>query len=233
MIDFETDEFRHSQAGSVGWSRLARGALETLAIIGCYAAAGLAWATIEGNLGSDPGPLRDASAVTIYAAGMDNKSSPSSRAAAAAAVARAAARSISATPAQHPAQHSAQNRPSVWLVDGFNVLHAGLLGGDRSEWWTESRRQELLDRASGFEDTDAEVWIVFDGRHDAPESREAVGPRCLFAPSADAWLVDRVREATDPSELAIVTADRQVAGRARSRGAQVVSPRDFLARCPV
>ena len=30
---------------------------------------------------------------------------------------------------------------SVWLIDGFNVLHAGVLGGrDRSEWWTEARR---------------------------------------------------------------------------------------------
>ena len=139
----------------------------------------------------------------------------------------------SATP-QTSAQTPAQSRPSVWLIDGFNVLHAGLLGGrDRSKWWTESKRQQLLDRVESFEDTDAELWIVFDGRHEASRSPGAVGPRCVFAPSADAWLVERVREATDPSRMAVVTADRQVAGRARSRGAQVVSPRDFLARCPV
>jgi predicted RNA-binding protein with PIN domain len=121
--------------------------------------------------------------------------------------------------------------PTIWLVDGYNVLHAAVLGGkDRSEWWTHSRRRELLERAAGF-DADAEVWIVFDGPDDSGATAESGGPHCVFADSADDWLVDRVRRADDPAEIAVVTADRQVAGRARGRGAQVVSPRDFLARC--
>ena len=119
----------------------------------------------------------------------------------------------------------------IWLVDGYNVLHAAVLGGrDRSEWWTGSRRRELLERVSGF-DADAEVWIVFDGPDDPGVAAEPPGLRCVFAVSADDWLVDRVRRAEDPSEIAVVTADRRVAGRARGRGAQIVSPRDFLARC--
>jgi len=125
----------------------------------------------------------------------------------------------------------ADREARIWLVDGYNVLHAGVLGGrDRSEWWSESRRRELLDRVSSF-DADAEIWIVFDGPDDRGTAADETGLRCVFAPSADAWLVERVRSAEDPTEIAVVTADRQVAGRARGRGAQIVSPKDFLARC--
>ncbi len=121
--------------------------------------------------------------------------------------------------------------PTIWLVDGYNVIHAAVLGGkDRSQWWTGSRRRELLERASGF-DADAEVWIVFDGPDDSGATAGSSGPHCVFADSADDWLVDRVRRAEDPAAIAVVTADRQVAGRARGRGARVVSPKDFLARC--
>jgi hypothetical protein len=108
-----------------------------------------------------------------------------------------------------------------------------VLGGrDRSQWWTGERRRELLERASGF-DGDAEVWIVFDGPDDPRAEDEPRGPHCVFAASADDWLVDRVRRAEDPSVIAVVTADRQVAGRARGRGARIVTPKDFLARCAI
>ena len=123
------------------------------------------------------------------------------------------------------------DEPSIWLVDGYNVLHAGVLGGrDRSRWWTESRRRELLERVAGF-DAEAELWVVFDGSKDPEEPSGRPGPRCVFASSADDWLIQRVRRADDPGRIAVVTSDRQVAGRARSRGAQVVSPMDFLSRC--
>jgi predicted RNA-binding protein with PIN domain len=119
----------------------------------------------------------------------------------------------------------------IWLVDGYNVLHAAVLRGrDRSQWWTGERRRELLERVSGF-DTDAEIWIVFDGPDDPGAAADSPGLHCVFAASADDWLVDRVRKAEDPSEIAVVTADRQVAGRARGKGAQIISPKDFIARC--
>jgi predicted RNA-binding protein with PIN domain len=124
-----------------------------------------------------------------------------------------------------------EREPSIWLVDGYNVLHAGVLGGrDRSQWWTASRRRELLDRVAGFEQA-AELWIVFDGPEDPGSDAAEPGLRCVFAASADDWLVDRVRRSDDPSQIAVVTADRQVAGRIQSRGARIVSPADFLARC--
>jgi len=134
----------------------------------------------------------------------------------------------------YPAQmlDDAGSEPSIWLLDGFNVLHAGPLGGrDRSEWWTEPRRDELLEIAARFDDRSAEVWVVFDGPHETEARDEAHGPHPVFAPSADAWLLERVRAADDPSRIAVVTADRKVADRARHLGARVYSPHDFLARC--
>lgn len=126
----------------------------------------------------------------------------------------------------------APEEPSIWLLDGFNVLHAGPLGGrDRSEWWTAPRRDELLEIAARFDDRSAEVWVVFDGPREIAADEGASGPRPVFAASADDWLLARVRSADDPSRIAVVTSDRKVADRARHRGARVYAPRDFLARC--
>ena len=120
-----------------------------------------------------------------------------------------------------------------WLVDGFNVLHAGVLrGNDRRGWWREEMRARLLERVASFEDSAAEVWVVFDGPGPAGEAELASQrPRVVFAPSADDWLLAAVRDTDDPAGVVVVTADRQLADRARHRGARVVSPRAFLARC--
>ena len=151
-----------------------------------------------------------------------------------------------------PSLEATSPTPSLWLVDGFNVLHAGVLRGrDRAEWWTEPRREQLVALAERFDDAEAEIWIVFDGRGPEAPGKAAKRPRSeakpseggplqdgpasrvrrFFAPSADDWLVAQVRASPAPGCLAVVTADRAVAGRARHRGAQVVSPRTFLARC--
>jgi hypothetical protein len=120
-----------------------------------------------------------------------------------------------------------------WLVDGFNVLHAGVLrGNDRQGWWREEVRARLLARVAGFDDESAELFVVFDGRGPLGESElGSERPRVVFAPSADEWLLAEVRAAEDPAEIVVVTADRELADRARHRGARVVSPRAFLARC--
>jgi hypothetical protein len=120
-----------------------------------------------------------------------------------------------------------------WLVDGFNVLHAGVLrGNDRRGWWREEVRARLLARVRAFEDAAAELWVVFDGPGPGGEAeRTSERPRVVFAPSADEWLLDAVRETPEPASIVVVTADRQLADRARHRGARVVSPRAFLARC--
>jgi predicted RNA-binding protein with PIN domain len=54
----------------------------------------------------------------------------------------------------------------------------------------------------------------------------------VFAESADDWIVRRARRANHPERTVVVTSDRQVAGRARSAGCEIWSPRSFISRCP-
>jgi hypothetical protein len=138
-----------------------------------------------------------------------------------------------ALPYLRASMEEASPQPTVWLVDGFNALHVALLRGrERTAWWTRERREELLARVRGFDDPAAEVWVVFDGPHPAsdPEGTAAARPRVAFARSADEWLLRRVREGT-AGAFVVVTADRPLADKARARGARVMSPHDFLARC--
>jgi predicted RNA-binding protein with PIN domain len=143
-----------------------------------------------------------------------------------------------AAPSLYPASGmdelpAADDEPELWLVDGFNVVQVALLGGrDRERWWGSARRAELLERASRLSAAGARIEVVFDGERPA-EDREGAGPREVFADSADAWLVARVKSAADPARIAVVTADRRLAGRVRHHGARVVAPSDFLRRCEV
>lgn len=122
--------------------------------------------------------------------------------------------------------------PSLWLVDGFNLLHAAVLrsGDSRKEWWKSTNRERVVELARGFDDREAELVVVFDG---SEEPREPVdgGPRVVFAAPADDWLLATVKAAPNPHRVAVVTADRRLADRLRDRGAQVVSPSAFAARC--
>jgi predicted RNA-binding protein with PIN domain len=123
---------------------------------------------------------------------------------------------------------------SLWLVDGFNVLHAHLLKGrDRKDWWSAERRQLVVDQAAKLASPRERVWVVFDGQRPAGESEppEDAPLRVVFARSADEFLLKAMRAAPDPGGVAVVTADRPVKDRARRWGAHVVSPRQWLERC--
>lgn len=123
-------------------------------------------------------------------------------------------------------------RPSIWLVDGFNLLHAAVLrpGDSRAGWWKGQNRDRVVELARAFDDADAEVVIVFDGSEEPTIPVEG-GPRVIFAASADDWLLATVRATPEPGRVAVVTADRRLRDRLRDRGAQVVSPSAFAARC--
>jgi predicted RNA-binding protein with PIN domain len=117
-----------------------------------------------------------------------------------------------------------------WLVDGFNVIQVGLLAGrEREHWWGPARRSELRERAEQLDDPEAEVLLVFDGSEPGPAQEGRT--RSVFAPSADDWILARLGKTPDPARVRVVTADRRLAARARSRGAEVVSPAEFLQHC--
>ncbi len=139
----------------------------------------------------------------------------------------------------------------VWLVDGYNVLHTVLLGGQaRESWWRAGERERLRARVWGFTDPNAELWLVFDGSTpnsdplNEPDSESSEGDvpgrqrvRVVFAPDADDWIRRRAKQLcgagdAEAGSIAVVTADRRLADRSRHAGAQIVRPRDFIAHCP-
>ena len=134
-----------------------------------------------------------------------------------------------------PGSDPLRERGLLWLVDGFNLLHVGLLRGQareaaRHDWWGPRGRQQVLEHAGRFQGPVERLVVVFDGPRPPPPPGPG-SPEVVFAPSADSWLLAQVREAVDPGRVVVVTADRRLAARSRARGAQVVSPSAFLARC--
>ncbi len=136
---------------------------------------------------------------------------------------------------------------ALWLVDGYNVLrvtlHAETVSNGDAEpeaevrWWSASQRQLLAELSAPLAALGGEICLVFDGAHlREPQEGEAALPgsypvRLLFVPSADEWIVRRVRDHADERVLRIVTADRRLADRARARGAEIVSTGDFVRLC--
>ena len=79
-----------------------------------------------------------------------------------------------------------------------------------------------------------------DPGQDDPGSEDSVQPSgrgrgptivSLFVESADDWIVRRARRASQPDRVVVVSADRKVAGRARSAGCEVMPPWRFVAGC--
>jgi len=137
----------------------------------------------------------------------------------------------------------------VWLLDGFNVLHAVVLGGeDRGRFWDAAQRDRLIERLGAGTPGGVPIVVVFDGEHpvQGEAARPSPGLEVVFAPSADDWIVRRARRAAagdagggggggagggDRSErVGVVSSDRKVAGRCRHAGAVVVAPSAFMAR---
>jgi drug/metabolite transporter (DMT)-like permease/predicted RNA-binding protein with PIN domain len=122
--------------------------------------------------------------------------------------------------------------PAVrWLVDGMNVI------GSRPDGWWRDREGAIRRLAALLGEfaaaTGDEVSVVFDGRppRDPPDEP---GVRIEFAPggpgSADDRIARTVHADADPGSLLVVTSDRQLTGRVRAAGADVVGSRSFRER---
>ena len=124
------------------------------------------------------------------------------------------------------------------IVDGFNVLHAGVLvGRSRADWWKEAAQHRLVERVERCSDpTYEEIWIVFDRRKE--KEGEAIDVksddpriRVSYAPSADDWIIEQVQALSEQRLVTVVTADRPLRDRIRHAGGAFCSPIQFLARC--
>lgn len=117
----------------------------------------------------------------------------------------------------------------LYLVDGFNVLHAVLLvGRERANWWGAIEQARVVELAEQFDA--GEVCIVFDARGNERVSRtERVDVQ--FAPDADEYIVQQCASLQGSRGVVVVSADRALCDRSAHRGAARLSPWKFRARC--
>lgn len=127
---------------------------------------------------------------------------------------------------------------NLLIIDGFNVLHAGvLIGRDRAGWWKETAQRRLVERVERFSNpTYEEIWIVFDRREEKEGAVIDVTSndpriRVSYAPSADDWIVEQVRALSGQRSVTVVTADRPLRDRTRQAGGTLCSPLQFLTKC--
>jgi predicted RNA-binding protein with PIN domain len=121
------------------------------------------------------------------------------------------------------------------LIDGFNVLHAGVLRGrDRARWWEPGARLRLLEVVARFPRKPSEtVVVVFDGRESDEPEPPSIEPsiEVVRAPSADDWIAGKAKEVAGFRPVVVVTADRDLLRRVKELGAEHLPPRTFLAAC--
>lgn len=126
------------------------------------------------------------------------------------------------------ADASVSEEAAIFLVDGYNLLHAVILSGrDRTEWWTPRRQEQvvrLVERVAG-----GEAAVVFDSKDGSAQFSGETSVRVEFAPNADDFIVQSVVRWAARRPVVVVTADRALADRAQHRGAATLSPWRFAA----
>lgn len=124
---------------------------------------------------------------------------------------------------------------TLYLIDGFNFLHAVVLKGrDRSRWWSPENQRAVQDWVALRPITSARTWIVFDQREPRPPNESpvmdgapTVGLEVRHAPDADAFILACCEELRGTSQVVVVSADRSLVDRAKRRGARALSPWEF------
>jgi predicted RNA-binding protein with PIN domain len=112
-----------------------------------------------------------------------------------------------------------------YVLDGDN-----LVGTARRRRGTTGEREALVSEVSDrLRRTQARVVLFFDGAGRAL-SLGNLSVRFAGAVSADDAILSELARALRPRETTVVTADRELARRARDAGAAILSPQDFWDR---
>jgi hypothetical protein len=117
-----------------------------------------------------------------------------------------------------------------WIVDGNNVM-----GARPDGWWRDragAARRLAAEVAAFAVATEDPVILFFDGR---PRDLGQPGLELVFADrpgpnAADHAIAERVEADADPSDLRVVTSDRELAARVTAAGAEVEGAGRFRAR---
>lgn len=127
------------------------------------------------------------------------------------------------------------NTTPLYLVDGFNLLHAVILKdrcpkNDALRWWDGDHQQAVVQLVEGMEG--GQACVVFDGPKPPREGVAGTGRvEVRFAKSADDHIVERCSELQGRRKVYVVSADRSLVDRARHRGAEALSPWRFAHLC--
>ena len=125
----------------------------------------------------------------------------------------------------------------VFLIDGYNLLHAmGILKGKISRpLQLQKARLGLLGMLSATYGNDAgDITVVFDAAHAPPgiaEASEYKGIHIRWAvqeDSADDLIASIIRHSSAPTQLTVVSDDRQIQQAAERRRCNVLGCADYL-----
>ncbi len=118
-----------------------------------------------------------------------------------------------------------------WYFDGYNVLHAVLLGRERDvAWWHRDFQRRVVvwaEFVAGCAPVHGSpVTVVFDAERPLGESETVSSAHIavVYAPSADDWIVESCRRKPGAN---VVSADRALGDRVRATGGRVYKPWDF------
>lgn len=121
---------------------------------------------------------------------------------------------------------------TVYIVDGYNVLHALFRGADKEEIF--ARRDWLADRLASFAALrGARAVLVFDGR--GPQSTSSTPVRgapveVVFAGgrfTADTLIARRIAGREADTQVVVVSADQEVQRTASRAGVSRMTPLEF------
>lgn len=120
-----------------------------------------------------------------------------------------------------------------WYFDGYNTLHAVLLGRERDvPWWHRDYQLRVVTWVESLYEQSpidgAPVTVVFDAGRPLSDSETVNSPTVsvVYAPSADEWIVATCRR----NRVRVVSADRSLTDRAKALGAQIFKPWAFEAK---